>query len=311
MYKLSSFSEKVKLSLVNSKILFPEAEFFGFFVGRGESFEYHNEKLIKIKATSMNSLKRLYKITKIFYPEKIEYKSYNDKRLDLGSTGIVYLNKELIEKSLNDFCFSFEKDKFPPFLKKDPLIFGSFLKGLFLSCGSISVKNSYHMEFNLQKINKSFLNDIAKTFRDLVGVKANLLIKDEKAKIYIKAREDILNILELLGAKEAVSELYKLIGVRNIRGNVTRTVNLISANAEKTVKSSLKQINDILTIDKTIGLESLPDDLKQVAFYRLNNREASLSTIAEALGIKKSTLYHKFNKISKIANSLDSAGEND
>ena len=71
MYKLSSFSEKVKLSLVNSKILFPEAEFFGFFVGRGESFEYHNEKLIKIKATSMNSLKRLYKITKIFYPEKL------------------------------------------------------------------------------------------------------------------------------------------------------------------------------------------------------------------------------------------------
>lgn len=59
------------------------------------------------------------------------------------------------------------------------------------------------------------------------------MIKDEKAKIYIKAREDILNILELLGAKEAVSELYKLIGVRNIRGNVTRTVNLISANAEK------------------------------------------------------------------------------
>lgn len=68
MYKLSSFSEKVKLSLVNSKILFPEAEFFlVFFVGRGESFEYHNEKLIKIKATSMNSLKRLYKITKIFF----------------------------------------------------------------------------------------------------------------------------------------------------------------------------------------------------------------------------------------------------
>ncbi len=65
MYKLSSFSEKVKLSLVNSKILFPEAD--SFCVGRGESFEYHNEKLIKIKATSMNSLKRLYKITKIFF----------------------------------------------------------------------------------------------------------------------------------------------------------------------------------------------------------------------------------------------------
>ncbi len=66
------------------------------------------------------------------------------------------------------------------------------------------------------------------------------MIKDEKAKIYIKAREDILNILELLGAKEAVSELYKLIGVRNIRGNVTRTVNLISANAEKNCKKFLE-----------------------------------------------------------------------
>lgn len=307
MYKLSSFSEKVKMSLVNSKILFPEAEFFGFFVGKGESFEYHNEKLIKIKVTSMNSLKRLYKITKIFYPEKIEYKSYNDKRLDLGSTGIIYLKRELLEKSLKNYSLSFDKDKFPPFFKKDPLVFGSFLKGLFLSCGSVSVKNSYHMEFNLQDVKKSFLLDIVKTFRDLVGVKANIFSKDKKTKIYIKAKEDILNTLELIGAAEAVSELYKLIGVRNIRGNVTRTVNLISANAEKTVKSSMKQIEDIQKIDKAMGLDSLPKDLKSIALFRLENRDASLNTMAEELGMKKSTLYYKLNKISKIANSIENS----
>ena len=48
--------------------------------------------------------------------------------------------------------------------------------------------------------------------------------------------------------------------------------------------------------------ESTPH-LKQVAFYRLNNKRL---TDCWTLGIKNPH-YHKFNKISKIANSLDSA----
>jgi len=183
------------------------------------------------------------------------------------------------------------------------LIFGSFLKGLLLSCGSISVKESYHLEFNL-KTNNIFKEDLVRTFKSLLGVNARFFNRSKGSKVYIKSRDDILNILELLNAKEKVKELSELMDIRDLRSNVTRTINLISANSSKTAHSSIKQIKDIQIIQESIGLDSLPYDLKQIAAFRLENEDASLSNMAESLSMKKSTLYNKLKKISKIAESL-------
>lgn len=300
---MNSFSEALKLSLVNSDYIFPEAEFYGFFIGKGEIIEKETKKLIKISITSLNSFKRLYKLCKYFFTDKFEVQFNNEKRLNLGGTGSIFLNYQTTDKILkkNNICLT--KNRFSPLLKKDPVIFGSFIKGLLLSCGSISVKESYHLEFNL-KTNNIFKEDLVRTFKSLLGVNARFFNRSKGSKVYIKSRDDILNILELLNAKEKVKELSELMDIRDLRSNVTRTINLISANSSKTAHSSIKQINDIQIIQESIGLDSLPNDLKQIAAFRLENEDASLSNMAESLSMKKSTLYNKLKKISKIAESL-------
>ncbi|MDK2906393.1 MAG: cell division protein WhiA [Petrotoga sp.] len=303
MRSMNSFSEALKLSLVNSDYIFPEAEFYGFFIGKGEIIEKETKKLIKISITSLNSFKRLYKLCKYFFTDKFEVQFNNEKRLNLGGTGSIFLNYQTTDKILkkNNICLT--KNRFSPLLKKDPVIFGSFIKGLLLSCGSISVKESYHLEFNL-KTNNIFKEDLVRTFKSLLGVNARFFNRSKGSKVYIKSRDDILNILELLNAKEKVKELSELMDIRDLRSNVTRTINLISANSSKTAHSSIKQINDIQIIQESIGLDSLPNDLKQIAAFRLENEDASLSNMAESLSMKKSTLYNKLKKISKIAESL-------
>ncbi|WP_103076452.1 DNA-binding protein WhiA [Petrotoga mexicana] len=303
MRSMNSFSEALKLSLVNSDYIFPEAEFYGFFIGKGEIIEKETKKLIKISITSLNSFKRLYKLCKYFFTDKFEVQFNNEKRLNLGGTGSIFLNYQTTDKILKKKNICLTKNRFSPLLKKDPVIFGSFIKGLLLSCGSISVKESYHLEFNL-KTNNIFKEDLVRTFKSLLGVNARFFNRSKGSKVYIKSRDDILNILELLNAKEKVKELSELMDIRDLRSNVTRTINLISANSSKTAHSSIKQINDIQIIQESIGLDSLPNDLKQIAAFRLENEDASLSNMAESLSMKKSTLYNKLKKISKIAESL-------
>ncbi|TDX15489.1 hypothetical protein C8D74_10787 [Petrotoga sibirica] len=300
---MNSFSETLKLSLVNTDYIFPEAEFYGFFIGKGEIIEKESEKLIKISITSLNSFKRLYKICKNCLTDTFNVQFNNEKRLNLGGTGSIFINYQTIDEILKKNKLYLNENKLSPFLKKDPIIFGSFIKGLFLSCGSISVKESYHLEFNL-KTKNLFKEDLVKTFKSLLGVNARFINRSKGSKVYIKSRDDILNILELLNAKEKVQELSELMDIRDLRSNVTRTINLISANSSKTAHSSIKQINDIQIIQESIGLDSLPNDLKLIAAFRLENEDASLSVMAESLSMKKSTLYNKLKKISKIAESL-------
>jgi len=142
---MNSFSEALKVSLVNSDYIFPEAEFYGFFIGKGEIIEKESEKLIKISITSLNSFKRLYKICKNCLTDTFNVQFNNEKRLNLGGTGSIFINYQTIDEILKKNKLYLNENKLSPFLKKDPIIFGSFIKGLFLSCGSISVKESLYL----------------------------------------------------------------------------------------------------------------------------------------------------------------------
>ena len=50
---------------------------------------------------------------------------------------------------------------------------------------------------------------------------------------------------------------------------MNRKVNCETANINKTVSAAVKQMEDIRYICDTVGLESLPDNLKEMAKMRL------------------------------------------
>ena len=77
-------------------------------------------------------------------------------------------------------------------------------------------------------------------------------------------------------------------------------------NINKTVSAAVKQIEDIIFIRDTIGLEQLPAGLCDIAKLRLERPEASLKELGEALNpiVGKSGVNHRLRKLSIMAEEL-------
>ena len=74
----------------------------------------------------------------------------------------------------------------------------------------------------------------------------------------------------------ALMELENIRIVKEMRNSVNRQVNCETANINKTVSAAVKQMEDIRYIQDTIGLESLPENLQEMARVRLERPEATL-----------------------------------
>ncbi|GAB6188772.1 DNA-binding protein WhiA [Marinitoga arctica] len=305
---MSIFPEEVKLELVNSPLEYPEIELFGFIKGRGSFIIEEDKHLLKITIPSMNVLKRVYKLSKELFEEWITTYIKIEKRLRLGRMGELYFNLMHAKIVFDDKKIDIFSDEIPKYISNDPYLFGIFFRGLFLSCGSVSISKNYHFEI-FSDFTEYFAQMIIKNLQNLIGIRANYITKNNKIKIYIKSSKDILNVLELIGAHKSAEKISNIIKVRELKSNVSRTFNFISANATKTAESASKQIENIKKLINNGFFEELSDDLKEIALYRLENESDSLSEMAENLNISKSSLYYKIKKLEKIANEGLKRGE--
>ena len=69
----------------------------------------------------------------------------------------------------------------------------------------------------------------------------------------------------------------------------------------------MTQVSAIKKIQKTKGLDWLPEQLRMIARIRLENPDMSLDEIKSELGgeISRSGVNHRLNRLIKIANELD------
>lgn len=74
----------------------------------------------------------------------------------------------------------------------------------------------------------------------------------------------------------ALMELENIRIVKEMRNSVNRQVNCETANINKTVSAAVKQMEDIRYIQDTIGLESLPENLQEMARGGWNGRRRHL-----------------------------------
>jgi DNA-binding protein WhiA len=124
--------------------------------------------------------------------------------------------------------------------------------------------------------------------------------------IYFKDSESIEDFLAYIGAQN--SSLY-MIGIKiekDVKNTVNRKLNFELCNIEKTVNASNRQIESILKIKNTVGLNSLPDNLREIAELRLENPETSLSELVELYegSISKSGMKHRIDRIMEISDNL-------
>ena len=180
----------------------------------------------------------------------------------------------------------------------------AFIRGAFLSAGSISdPEKFYHFEITCASMRK------AKQLQGLMAsfdIEARIVLRKRYFVVYVKEGSQIAELLQIMEAPVALMELENIRIVKEMRNSVNRQVNCETANINKTVSAAVKQMEDIRYIQDTIGLESLPENLQEMARVRLERPEATLKELGEALEppVGKSGVNHRLRKLSLMAENL-------
>lgn len=181
----------------------------------------------------------------------------------------------------------------------------SYLRGVFLAGGSINdPDSSYHLEIWVDS------HDYALELTSLIKEKFQLEFKIRSRNgdylLYLKKAEDIVKVLNIIGAHSALLNFENTRVLKEVRNQVNRIVNCETANLNKTIEAARKQIENIKLIEKVKGLDSLTPSLQEIARLRLENPYVSLKELGELLepSLSKSGVNHRLRRIKKIAKEI-------
>lgn len=184
----------------------------------------------------------------------------------------------------------------------------SYLKGAFLGGGSCTLpeeeiysRTGYHFEIIFAQ--KQLADDFCELLCEF-EILAKLVTRKENTVVYVKSKEVISDILNVMGCGKNLEKLNRLAEYKDKQNNANRVNNCSVSNIDKTVTASVKQVRAIETIAQTIGLKALEKPLFDVATCRLADKNASMQELAARLSISKSCINHRMRKILELARAL-------
>ena len=137
-----------------------------------------------------------------------------------------------------------------------------FLRGAFLAGGSITdPAKRYHLE--LVTDHKSVAGEAFVLLREM-GFTPKETRRKGHYVIYFKQSEAIEDLFTTMGAPGAAMALMSAKVEKDMRNAVNRRVNCDSANADKIVTAAQAQLEKIRALERGIGLEALPEELRRV-----------------------------------------------
>lgn len=181
----------------------------------------------------------------------------------------------------------------------------AFLRGAFLACGTATDPNKeYHLEFAVP--HKNLANDLDTLLHEIEAFGSSPAVASRKGAyvVYWKESGQIENLLTYLGAAGASMELMQVKMYKEAKNDINRKTNFETANMDKTYSASARQTAAIAVISDTRGLDSLPDDLRELACLRLENPEMTLRELGERLKISRSGVNHRLQRILRIGEKI-------
>ena len=180
----------------------------------------------------------------------------------------------------------------------------AFIRGAFLASGSMSDPNkSYHFEIVCRTMEQ------AEQLQQLMnGFETDAKIVERKGHyvVYLKEGSQIVDMLNVMEAYVSLMNLENVRILKEMRNSVNRKVNCETANISKTVNAAVKQLEDIELIRSKLGLDQLPQNLREMALIRLEYPEAALKELGNYLTppVGKSGVNHRLRKLAEIAEDL-------
>jgi cell division protein WhiA len=273
------------------------------------ALSFSNQKMVvDIQTENAAIARRIYTLLKKCYNVGVELLVRKKMRLKKNNVYIVRLSedaKEILEDLKIFEGFSLRQEISSELVAKK-CCKRSYLRGAFLAGGSVNnpETSSYHLEiFSLYKEHNDSLCELMNVF----DLNAKTLERKKGFITYLKEAEKITEFLNVIGAHQALLRFEDVRIVRDMRNSVNRLVNCETANLNKTIGASIRQVENIRYIDETVGLGILPDKLREIAELRVAYQDVTLKELGEMVTsgqISKSGINHRLRKIDEIADKL-------
>lgn len=183
----------------------------------------------------------------------------------------------------------------------------SFLRGAFLTCGTVvNPTKDYRLEFVVPRMHLS--RDLTALLGELpVAVQPGVSQRKGAYVVYIKGADRVSDLLTLMGAPKAAMEVIQMKMLREMRNQVNRQTNFETANLGKTASAAARQIQALQRLlDMGLGLQALPENLRELARLRYENPELSLRELGEKLTppLSRSGVNHRLQRVTELAEKL-------
>jgi cell division protein WhiA len=173
---------------------------------------------------------------------------------------------------------------------------GAYLRGAMLGGGSLSGPRSPHLELRTTGMEGAeFLRFVAAA--DEVPLK--VIDRGRHAAAYAKGVDTIADALALAGASDAALAFEEASVVGATRGRANRLANADHANLVRTSRSAAAQLRAI----RTLGLDALPELVRETAELRLRHPAASFAELAAKSRppLTKSAVQRRMRRLLELA----------
>ena len=196
------------------------------------------------------------------------------------------------------------------YIYSDEDLVRAYLRGIFLSSGSISdpATSKYHLELLVD--NLEYANFVSNLLNNN-DLNSRVIAREKKYMVYIKEAEKISDFLRIIKAYNAVMYYEDIRIYRDHKNMTNRLNNCEQANMDKIFFTASNQIKDIEKLKEYDIIDLLDDKLKIVIEYRVKYPELSLLELSEVIThesgtkISKSGLNHRFRKIREIITNIE------
>ncbi|NJP37136.1 DNA-binding protein WhiA [Alkalicoccus luteus] len=310
-----SFASQTKkeLTQLESEVCCSKAELAALVRMNGAVSLRNMQMSLDIQTENAAIARRIYTLLKKIFDVHVELLVRRKMRLKKNNVYVVRISKDarrLLESlKIVDETFSFTRT-IDRELISETCCKRSYLRGAFLAGGSVNHPDtaSYHLEiFSFYEEHTRSLMELMQEFY----LPAKMIERKKGFVLYLKEGEKISDFLNVIGAHQALLRFEDTRIMKDMRNSVNRLVNCETANLNKTVGAAMRQVENIRFIRDEIGLEALPDKLREVAELRIEHQDISLKELGEMLrggSVSKSGINHRLRKIEEFANKLR-AGE--
>jgi hypothetical protein len=303
---------KKELTLIESESCCERAELSALIRMNGSVALTNKRIVLDISTENAAIARRIYTLLKRHFSVETELLVRKKMRLKKNNVYIVRITSQ-VEELLKDLAITSEGFQFRSSIDKNlirkPCCKRAYLRGAFLAGGSVNNPegSSYHLEIaSMYEEHCKSLVELANKFR----LNARFIERKKGFILYIKEGEKIIEFLNIIGAHQALFKFEDVRIMRDMRNSVNRIVNCETANLNKTIGAAVRQIENIKLLQREVGLENLPEKLREVAEVRLKHPDINLKEVGAMLKgqVSKSGVNHRLRKLDEWAEKIRNGG---